>query len=173
MHRLNFPLRTPPKPSGAETGRGAKCQSLQGLGTYTCRDGEEGTGGKEPPPNLHISHLRKLGWHMDCSMDGNLILQLKNTRNIKKKTTPTDKQNKTKSDNRKRNRATHMLGSAGKECQSINWHISDDLSKTISIKNEHTIKTSTWETEAGRSWVWWHPGYIVRPYLKRICIELI
>lgn len=38
----------------------------------------------EENPTPSRSHLRKLGWHMDCSVDGNLILQLKDT---KKKTT--------------------------------------------------------------------------------------
>lgn len=61
------------------------------------RSGAESTGGKIPEENPKSSHkLPKETWstcfkHMYHSVDGNLIPQLKNTRDVKKKATPADK----------------------------------------------------------------------------------
>lgn len=97
-----------------------KPTELRGTRHPHMRSGAENTGRKIPeetPPNHHITHLRKLGKHMYHIVDGNLILQRKNTRDVKKKATPVDKQKQTIE---KDLGIPNVLGLVDKECQSIN-----------------------------------------------------
>lgn len=69
------------------------------------------------------------------SVDGNLILQLENTRDVQKKATPVDKQKQTIE---KDLGLPSVLGLVDKECHSINWNVFGDLKQSVkSIKNEY------------------------------------